>query len=375
MNQKRYNFQQLSESNRALNSELKRAAERVIDSGRYLLGEECREFEREFAEALGTEYAVGTANGLEAIRLIFRGLMELGELKEGDGVAVAANTFIASILPLSQLGLVPQLVEPDYETMSVSFSRLAASANAKTKAVLAVHLYGYPTFDNAGLKALRDKGLLIVEDNAQAIGAEVFDREQGIWRNCGSLGDASATSFYPAKNIGALGDAGAVATSRKELAEVVRELSNYGGSRKYHYDYQGYNSRLDELQAAMLRVKLPYAKAERNKRAAAARIYSDMISHPEIILPPENEDFRQAWHQYVVRTSRREELRKYLEDNGVETMIHYPIPPHKQRCYAGTFKDSYPVAEQLSEEVLSLPIANISEADAKDISLIINRFK
>lgn len=368
-------FQSLSDTNAPYSDRLKAAAERVIDSGRYLLGPETEAFEHEFAAMLGTTDAVGTANGLEAIRLIFRALMEMGRLRPGDGVLVPANTFIASILPLTQLGLTPQLVDPDPDTMSVSLSSMAAAATPETKAALTVHLYGYPTFDSAGLKSLADKGILLIEDNAQAIGAEVYDADARTWRPTGGIGLASATSFYPAKNIGALGDAGAVATSCPELAATVRSLANYGSSKKYHFDYLGYNSRIDELQAAFLRVKLPYAYAERDRREATAAIYSEMITNPLIELPPRRDDFRQAWHQFVVRCSRRDELQQFLDAAGVPTMIHYPVPPHRQPCYSGWNHQSLPAAESLARRVLSLPIANISEPDARRIAETINRFK
>lgn len=371
----KYRFQQLSDTNAAYTRELNEAAARVIASGRYLLGPETEAFEQELAALLHTGYAVGTANGLEAIRLIFRALIETGRLRPGDGVLVPANTFIASILPLTQLGLVPQPVDPDEATMSVSLSKMADATTSETKAALAVHLYGYPAYDTEGLRRLTDRGIMLVEDNAQAIGAEVWDETAGIWRRTGSLGIASATSFYPAKNIGALGDAGAAATSDRELADVIRELSNYGSSRKYHYEYRGYNSRMDELQAAFLRVKLPYTDAERQKRDIAAMTYAKGITNPQITLPPTDNRFRQAWHQYVIRSPRRDELQRYLAENGVETMIHYPVPPHLQPCYRGIFDGAYPVTERLAGEVLSLPIANTGESEASEIAEIINRFK
>lgn len=373
---KQYKFQSLADTNAFFGEKLKEAACRVIDSGWYLTGRETAAFESELAEALGCAHAVGTANGLEAIRLTFRALIENGRLAPGDTVLVPANTFIASILPLTQLGLRPRLVDPDPETMSVSYSRMAdeAEKHPEVKAALPVHLYGLPAFDREGFDRLRDRGIVIVEDNAQAIGAETFDPASGKWLSTGTLGEAAAISFYPAKNIGALGDAGAVVTSDARLAETIRQLSNYGGSVKYHYDYQGYNSRLDEIQAAMLRVKLPYIAAERDRRAETARVYSGSITNPLVALPYDSADVRHAWHQYVVRTPERDRLQAWLEANGVQTMIHYPVPPYRQRCYRGVLEGDFPVADRLAAEVLSLPIANTSPSDAAEIASIINRY-
>lgn len=372
---KQHHFQRLAETNSRYADRLKEAANRVIESGWYLTGPETKAFESELAKFAGTRHAVGTANGLEAIRLTFRALLELGRLKPGDGVLVPANTFIASVLPLTQLGLRPQLVDPDYDTMSVNLSMMADAANESTRAALPVHLYGFPAYDREGLDRLREQGIVIVEDNAQAIGAEITDTVTGNAIRTGSIGHAAATSFYPAKNIGALGDAGAVTTDDPEIAETVRTLSNYGGNRKYHYELLGYNSRMDELQAALLRVKLPDAYAERDRREAAAQAYDHAITNPLVTLPPRRKGFRQAWHQYVVRCSRRDQLAAYLADNGVETMIHYPVPPHLQKCYEGILTGNYPNAEKLAKETLSLPIANLSPADAEEISFIINNFR
>ncbi len=372
---KEFPFQRLADTNARFAERLKEAACRVIDSGWYLMGPETKAFEEELALFLGTGHAVGTANGLEAIRLTFKALMELGRLKPGDGVLVPANTFIASVLPLTQLGLKPRPVDPDYSTMSVSLSMMADAADADTRAALPVHLYGFPAYDAEGLERLKNAGIIIVEDNAQAIGAEINISGRDTSIRTGSIGDAAAISFYPAKNIGALGDAGAVVTSDPVLAETVRQLSNYGGSRKYRYDFQGFNSRMDEMQAAMLRVKLPDTVAERDRREASAQEYDRAITNPLITKPPRDRHFRQAWHQYVVRCTRRDELAEHLRHNGVETMIHYPLPPHRQRCYEGKIVGHFPVADRLADEVLSLPIANITPYDAKEISSIINRFK
>ncbi len=372
---KYFPFQQLSTTNERFAKELHEAACRVIDSGRYLLGEETHAFETELSQFIGSAHAVATANGLEAIRLIFAAYIEMGRLHPGDGVLVPANTFIASLLPLSQLGLRPLLVDPDARTMSVSLSKFASEITPDVKAVLAVHLYGLPSFTPEGLNYLRSKNIILVEDNAQAIGAEVFDPTTGKTIRTGNMGDAAAFSFYPAKNIGALGDGGAVTTSDSDLAKTIRQLSNYGGSRKYHYDMKGFNSRMDEIQAAFLRVKLPHTMEERERREAAAAAYDSSIEHRDIILPSRHPNLRQAWHQYVVRTPERDRLARFLTAQGVETMIHYPIPPHLQKCYVGQFPGSFPIAEKLATEILSLPIANINSQDAIEIAQIINSFK
>lgn len=369
---KTYKFQDLADSNRSLMPQLEEASRRVIESGRYLHGPETEAFESEIAQHIGTDYAVSTSNGLSAIRLMFRALIETGQLRPGDGVLVPANTFIASILPLTELGLLVQPVDPDYGTMTVTASRMAECATPATRAALLVHLYGYPAWDAEGAEALRSKGILLLEDNAQAIGAAVGTPE-GL-RPTGSLGIASAISFYPGKNIGALGDAGAVNTDDKKIAQLVEELANYGGSRRYYYDYLGYNNRIDEIQAAFLRVKLPHIGEERSRREAAAKEYLAAIRNPHVTLPPVPTNGLHGWHQFVVRTPRRDELQKYLADNGVQTLIHYPVPPHRQKCYQGLIEGEFPVADRLADEVLSLPIANITPADAREIAEIINRF-
>lgn len=370
---KQHKFQDLRESNSPYFPELTAAAERVITSGRYLFGPETEAFEAELAKAIGTDHAIGTSNGLDSIRLIFRALIETGRLKKGDRVMVPANTFIASVLPLTDLGLLPQLIDPEEETMAATASLMADRAEADTKAALLVHLYGYPASDEEGLRRLAEKGIIVVEDNAQAIGAATAAGGKAI--PTGNAGIASAISFYPGKNIGALGDSGAVCTSDADLAATIRSLGNYGGSKRYYYDYLGYNNRIDELQAAFLRVKLPHIAEERDRRAAVADAYDAAIVNPIVRKAPRPKEGIHGWHQYVVRCARRDELQSFLAEHGVQTLIHYPVAPHQQNCYASAFNGPFPVAERLAAEVLSLPVANISAGEAREIAGIINSFR
>ena len=326
---------------------LTEAAARVIASGRYIGGEENEAFERELAEYTGTAHAVGVANGLDALRLIFRAYIELGRLKPGDGVIIPANTYIATVLAVTDCGLRPVLVEPDDATMNLDTALIEQASTTDVRAVLPVHLYGRACHDSRLVETARRHDLIVVEDNAQAIGARsAFDR-----RRTGSLGHAAAFSFYPTKNLGALGDAGAVTTDDAELAAAVRALANYGSDRRYHNIYRGLNSRLDPMQAALLRVKLP-------------------------LLTPLNTGGEDCvWHQYVVRSSRRDELQAYMRQSGVATDIHYAVPPHLQPCYALLVHDPLPLTEHMAAEVLSLPVsACTSESDAAEIAEIINRF-
>lgn len=369
----RYPFLDLRQSDAALADELKEAACRVIESGRYIHGEECDAFERELAAAVGTSEAVGVSNGLDAIRLIFRAYMELGNLMPGDGVIIPANTYIASVLPVSELGLRPILVEPDSDTMNLDFN-LASRHFDDARAIMCVHLYGTPAWDAETISEAADRGMLVIEDNAQAIGARAAEEGLNGDNRTGSLGHASAMSFYPTKNVGAIGDAGAVTTSDPELAATVRALANYGSDRRYHNIFKGYNCRLDEIQAAMLRVKLRHLDEITRRRNRIARIYDSAISNPEIHKPRIFEDMTQVWHQYVIRSRERDAFREYLASNGVGTDIHYAVPPHMQPCYRDLCHGALPLTELLASEVVSLPIAHVSEEDAAEIASIINNF-
>lgn len=326
----------------------------VFRSGWYLLGNEVKTFEENFSGYIGAKHAIGVANGLDALRLILRGYMEMGIMQKGDEIIVPANTYIASILAISDNGLVPVLVEPDLGTYNIDLSKIEDKITPRTKGILIVHLYGRVVFAEA-LKFLAQKySLKIIEDNAQAIGAQ--------WNGTktGNLGDAAGFSFYPGKNLGALGDAGAVTTNDDALAATIRAVANYGSNQKYVNIYQGLNSRLDEVQAAVLNIKLKYIDAENNRRKDIARRYISEIKNEKVILPslPENEQ-EHVWHLFVIRTTDRERLQKYLAEQGVQTLIHYPIPPHKQEAYKEWNNRSYPVSEKIHDEVLSLPISPV----------------
>lgn len=370
-----YNFLNLYDSNLPYIDELKQAALRVIESGRYLDGEETSTLEKEIAEYLGSSNAIAVSNGLDAIRLIFRALIEEGRLSEGDEILFPSNTFIASVLPLSELGLLPKPVPVNPHTHNLDFNRVRNFISPQTKGILLVHLYGSPCWDMPLLSELKERGLLIIEDNAQAFGAESCEPGFHGSSKCGALADAAAISFYPTKNLGALGDAGMVVTSDSRLASDVRTLARYGSDRRYHHIYRGYNNRMDELQAAFLRVKLPHIDKENYRRAEIAGIYGAKINHPDVTTPEIFKDGRQVWHQYVITSSRRDELKEFLRKNGIDTDIHYPVPPQSQPCYKDFFSGEIRgEAEHLANSILSLPIANINPEDALKISEKINEF-
>lgn len=339
---------------RAINArhadELKAAAARVIDSGWYVLGQEVDAFEQEFAQWCGLPHAVGVGNGLDALSLILRAYKSLGRLADGDEVIVPGNTFIASFLAITQSGLVPVAVEPELATFNLDPARVEAAIGPRTRAIMPVHLYGQLA-DMPALVAIAHRyELLVIEDAAQAHGA--------TWagRRAGAFGDAAAFSFFPAKNLGALGDGGAVVTADADLAGRVAALRNYGSLEKYRHLYQGVNSRLDEMQAAMLRVKLPYVDADVARRRAIARRYLAGIRHPGIVLPALLSDERHAWHLFVVRSAHRDALQAHLLAQGIHGQVHYPVAPHQQPAYAGIDATRLPLTERLHEEVLSLPI-------------------
>jgi dTDP-4-amino-4,6-dideoxygalactose transaminase len=331
--------------------ELMEAYERVLDSGWYILGKEVEQFEKAFASYCGVKHAIGVANGLDALSLIIQGYKTLGVFKEGDEIIVPANTYIASILAISANGLKPILVEPDLLTYCINPAAIEAKITSRTVAILPVHLYGR-LCDMKSIQQIAEKfKLKIIEDSAQSQGA--FDAQGN---RAGNLGDASGFSFYPGKNLGALGDAGGVTTNDDELATVIRTLLNYGSQKKYHNDYKGVNSRLDELQAAILGVKLKYLDQENEARRTAAAVYLNGISNPNVVLPENKLDGSHVWHLFVVRVGNRDVFQQYLSDNGIQTVIHYPIPPHKQKAYKEFNSDSYPITEKIHDEVISLPI-------------------
>lgn len=374
----KYTFLDLAMINAPYMADINTAVERVMASGRYIGGEECARFEENLKEFTGTPYAVGVSNGLDALRLTLRAWIDRGELTKGDEVIVAANTYIASILAIIDAGLKPMLAPVDMTTLNLDTHRLEEALSARTRAVMPVHLYGRTCWD-ANLKNFVERHrLLVIEDNAQAIGARAG--VSGLYDSnvTGGLGHAGAFSFYPTKNLGAMGDAGAVVTHDADLAARVRALSNYGSDYRYHNLYIGANCRLDPLQAAVLNVKLPFLKRENNHRRAIADIYDRLIVNPHIIRPMTGEE-DMVWHQYVVRCDNRDRLQNYLAEAGVATDIHYAVPPHRQPCMAGVdyrvVGDSLSLAEIIGDTVLSLPVSSCtSESDAKAIADIINRF-
>jgi dTDP-4-amino-4,6-dideoxygalactose transaminase len=362
-------FLNLKEINSQYREELIEACTKVIDSGWYIQGNECSEFEKEFAQYCGTKYAVGVANGLDALILIIRAYKEMEIMNDGDEIIVPSNTYIASILAISQNNLVPVLVEPDLDTYLIDPFKIKEKITSKTKAIMSVHLYGQTCeMDKINTIAKR-YDLKVIEDSAQSHGAYHKNKR------CGNLGDASGFSFYPGKNFGALGDGGAVTTNDEELAHTVKALGNYGSHKKYENLYKGVNSRLDEMQAAMLRVKLRHLDIEIDKRRAIADYYLQNIKNENIILPKVRFKDNSVWHLFVIRTTKRDNLQKYLLDNGIQTLIHYPLAPHKQEAYKEWSDEIFPISELIHDEVLSLPISGVqSFEDTKRIVIVINDF-
>lgn len=366
----KYPFLNLATINEPYSAEIKDALCRVVDSGRYIGGPEVEGLESAMADITGARFAIGVSNGLDALRLILRGYIELGRLRPGDEVIVPSNTYIASVLAVSDCGLVPVPVEPRRDTMNLDSRRIEEAITDRTRAIMPVHLYGRIATDDRLLDIAARHRLLVVEDVAQAIGAR---DEHG--RGAGAIGHAGGFSFYPTKNIGALGDAGCVTTSDPQLADTIRALRNYGSDYTYHNIYKGLNCRLDPMQAAVVALKLPHTDEVNAYRRRLAAIYNSEITNPLIEKPLFEPDNYCVWHQYVVKTAERDRFRQYLADNGVETLIHYPTPPHLQPCYPAMAGLALPIAEQLGRQVLSLPItACTSEQDAHEISGIINRY-
>lgn len=352
-------------------AEINEAVARVVKSGWYLQGPENEAFEKNYSQFIGTKYTIGCANGLDALIWIFRAYIEMGVMKPGDEVIVPANTYIATILAITENGLVPVLVEPDINTLQIDDSLIEEAITPRTRAITIVHLYGRLAWTEKIAHLCKKYNLKLIEDNAQAHGCQAPDG-----RVTGSLGDAAGHSFYPGKNLGALGDGGAVTTNDSELARVVRTLANYGSSRKYVFDYTGRNSRLDEIQAAVLNVKLRHLADANNARRAIAARYIKGIKNPLITMPVTLPAEQNVFHLFPVLCERRDELQAYLQENGVQTIIHYPIPPHKQVCYKEWNGMSLPVTEAIHARELSLPIGPaISIEDADKVVEIINNFK
>lgn len=346
------------------------AVARVVNSGWYILGEEVSAFESEFANYCGTGHCVGVANGLDALTLALRVWKEQGRLREGDEIVVPAHTYIASILAITANGLEPVLVEPDPVTFNLDPNRIEAAVTARTRAILPVHLYGRLAEMPAIMDIARRRNLLVLEDAAQAHGARLEGRAAGSW------GDAAGFSFYPSKNLGALGDAGAVTSDDAAFAETLRALRNYGSQKKYEHLYEGRNSRLDEIQAAVLRVKLGHLDAETEARRKVARFYREAMDNPFVALPDPGLEDQHVWHLFVVRCAQRDRLQAHLADAGIQTLIHYPIPPHRQEAYARFARLQLPLTERIHAEVLSLPMGPaLGEADAARVADAVNGFR
>lgn len=351
-------FLDLKKINAAMRNELIESCTRVIDSGWYIGGTELADFEKKFAEYTGSRHCIGVANGLDALNLTLRAWKELGRLKEGDEVIVPANTYIASILAITENRLIPVLVEPDPATYNLDPQRVEAAITPRTRVIMAVHLYGQLCEMPALMAVAIRNNLLVLEDSAQAHGASFDGRRAGSW------GDASGFSFYPGKNLGALGDAGAVTTNDDELADTIKALRNYGSHEKYKNLYQGVNSRLDELQAAMLSVKLKYLDEQTKQRRNVAQMYLDGITHPSIKLPLQAGTCARTleshvWHVFVIRCERRDELQQYLARHAIQTIIHYPVPAHQQQAYKDWESKNYPLTEAIHQQVLSLPMSPV----------------
>lgn len=352
-------FLDLQKINQEYAADLKKIASEVIDSGWYLLGENVKRFESDLKQYIGVKHAIACANGLDALRLILRGYIELGYINEGDEIIVPANTYIASVLAISDNRLTPIFVEPSLSSFNIDISKIEKAITRKTKAIMLVHLYGQVVWEKEILEIARKYNLKIIEDNAQAIGAIYINKRTG------SLGDAAGFSFYPGKNLGALGDSGAVTTDDFELARVIRALANYGSETKYINDFSGLNSRMDEIQAGFLCVKLKYIDHENSIRRKIAKFYRENIVNKKIVLPQvvNGQEDSHVWHLFVIRTRERNELHNYLLNNGVQTLIHYPIPPHKQNCYKHYNSLKLIITEEIHNEVLSLPISPVMEED------------
>ena len=363
-------FLDLKEINHQYHQELKEACSRVIDSGWYIMGNELKAFEQEFAEYSGSKYCIGVANGLDALILTLRAWKELGKLKDGDEVIVPSNTYIASILAISENNLTPVLVEPDINTFNLTADGIESAITEKTKVILPVHLYGQISPMKEIMQLAKKHDLLVLEDCAQSHGAMIDGKKAGTW------GDAGAFSFYPGKNLGALGDAGAVTTDDEELLEVLSALRNYGSHEKYKNKYKGVNSRLDEIQAAMLRVKLKYLERETKARQAVAKQYLDGIKNPLIKLPYISNDESHVWHLFVIQCENRDELQEYLVENNIQTLIHYPIPAHKQQAYIYLSVLDLPLTESLQDRILSIPIdPTMKDIDVSTIIDVLNDFR
>jgi len=392
------NFLNLKALNGSFEPELTIAIKRVINSGWYLLGDEVKTFEKEYAAYIGTKHCIGVANGLDALRLILKAYIEIGFMKEGDEIIVPANTYIASILAITDNRLTPILVEPDINTYNIDPYKIEEKISERTKGIMIVHLYGQNAMHPEIERLCAKYSLRLFEDNAQAQGCYYGNKRTG------SLGDAAGHSFYPGKNLGALGDAGAVTTDDDNLAEIIRTIANYGSKVKYQNLYQGLNSRLDEIQAAILRVKLPRLDADNQRRREIAEYYLQNIKNPLLVMPDQDSSDSSAietsvidssstanlsplsppsnsmssshvWHIFIIRTNYRDKLQQYLSGNNIQAIIHYPIPPHKQNAFSEWNHLSFPITESIHNDVLSLPISPVmSGNEVLSVVEVINNF-
>jgi dTDP-4-amino-4,6-dideoxygalactose transaminase len=362
-------FLDLRTVNSQYRDELIEAATRVIDSGWYIQGEEVNSFETEFSEYCGTKYCIGVGNGLDALTLTLRAWKELGVLKDRDEIIVPANTYIASILAISENRLMPVLVEPDESTFNISVANIRKAITNRTRAILPVHLYGQLADMPSVMELASEHGLLVLEDSAQAHGASIDSRKAGNW------GDASGFSFYPGKNLGALGDGGAITTNDEELAETLKALKNYGSHERYKNIFRGVNSRLDEIQAAMLRVKLRFLDDETARRRHLASRYLSEIKNPLCVLPNIVNEESHVWHLFVIRCNDRVGIQKHLQESGIQSLIHYPLAPHKQDAYKELCDLELPITERIHEQVFSLPIdPTMSETDISNVISAVNSY-
>ncbi|MGL2967008.1 DegT/DnrJ/EryC1/StrS family aminotransferase [Flavobacterium sp. XGLA_31] len=353
-------FLDLQKINIQYQDQFQKKLQLILEKGWFVLGDEVKTFERDFAKYCGTKHCIGVGNGLDALVLIFKAYIELGKLQKGDEVIVPANTYIASILAVLQADLVPVLVEPKAETYNINPNLISEKITSKTKAILAVHLYGQLAEMEAINSIAGEHNLLVIEDAAQAHGAAIGNKKAGNW------GNAAGFSFYPGKNLGALGDAGAVTTSDADLAQMIFSLRNYGSDKKYHNKYIGVNSRLDEMQAAFLNVKLPHLDSENAARKAIAARYTSEVKNPKIKLPYWSHSEDHVFHLFVIQTKNRAELEDYMKRNQVETLIHYPVPPHRQQALPHWNLLSFPITETIHEEVVSLPMSSVMSKEEVD---------
>jgi dTDP-4-amino-4,6-dideoxygalactose transaminase len=362
-------FLDLQKVNAEYEQEIHEAINKVARSGWYLQGDENRIFEYNYSKYIGTKFAIGVANGLDALILILRAYIEQGIMKPGDEVIVPANTYIASIFAITENGLRPKFVEPSLSNYQIDDSKIEAAISSKTKAIMIVHLYGQCSYSDKIFEICNRYGLKLIEDNAQAHGCMYKGRKTG------SLGHTAGHSFYPGKNLGAFGDGGAITTNDENIADIMRSLANYGSQKKYVFKYIGRNSRLDEIQAAILNVKLKYLDDDNNKRKEIAKLYLKNITNPNVYLPNVQNWSENVFHIFPIRCSKRNNLQEYLTKNDVQTLIHYPIPPHLQECYKYMDNLNLPITEKIHQEELSLPISPIiSKNDTNIVIDLINNF-